>query len=485
LGQDEEAWGVVVELLRSVMLRHTKADVHLYAPIHSSVMLAPVVDPLGPEAQEEEVQARLKSQDLAKALYIQQTMRTAREKWSAFIGHPGSHTGRTGVGSALAVALAGRSGADLSSHELDRLLHSRRPKAIIFCEDFDQIQGVTYQCLSLLGSGAVCEHLGQYQSSELSRFRHSQRKYRTCPMCGYQNQVSEGNTCCNVLYMVEYYMDPNPTVPAFENHSQSQSQSHFPASSHTPMHPQPAGGGALRGGGHYVGCCLCSPEGCEVLGTDGCAGRPNPFYGGPAERGAYADPHYALVRREDIRCDDIGKRFFLNEEVYVLPAEAYGCGGCGERECADCGPAQGQGAAGAAADAGANAPHKPLLWRGGRRGGHARVRMWKSCGGRNFYKSWCGSKQLDRVPWHVEEEDASLLFMQEEGSTGLDLSFATHIFLLDVVSDPALRSQIISRAHRIGATAPVQVHLVQVREEGQEERGQTKTSSSSSSSSDV
>jgi SNF2 family DNA or RNA helicase len=57
----------------------------------------------------------------------------------------------------------------------------------------------------------------------------------------------------------------------------------------------------------------------------------------------------------------------------------------------------------------------------------------------------------------VLEEDASVLLLQEDGSTGLDLSFATHIVLLNRVADPALQDQIISRANRMGATGPVEV----------------------------
>ena len=44
--------------------------------------------------------------------------------------------------------------------------------------------------------------------------------------------------------------------------------------------------------------------------------------------------------------------------------------------------------------------------------------------------------------------------------TGLDLSFVTHIFLLEPVEDAALLEQITSRAHRLGATGPVTVETV-------------------------
>jgi hypothetical protein len=105
----------------------------------------------------------------------------------------------------------------------------------------------------------------------------------------------------------------------------------------------------------------------------------------------------------------------------------------------------------------------PLLWRGGILGGEVVIRQWKRCGG-NLGLSWHGTGVLDRVLEEVCEEPACILLLQEDGSTGLDLSFATHIFLLEAVEDPALRNQIVSRAYRMGAKGSVEVQEVQVRE---------------------
>jgi hypothetical protein len=44
-----------------------------------------------------------------------------------------------------------------------------------------------------------------------------------------------------------------------------------------------------------------------------------------------------------------------------------------------------------------------------------------------------------------------------EGSHGLDLSFVTHMFLMDAVLDASLEQQVISRAYRMGAKQAVQV----------------------------
>jgi hypothetical protein len=110
----------------------------------------------------------------------------------------------------------------------------------------------------------------------------------------------------------------------------------------------------------------------------------------------------------------------------------------------------------------------PILWQGGRYGGRVAIKGWRKCGGNNFITSWHGQRILNEIPWQVREEETQVLLLQQEGSTGLDLSFATHIFLLERVHNPGLRNQIVSRAHRVGATGPVTVQLLQVIAEDQE-----------------
>lgn len=56
--------------------------------------------------------------------------------------------------------------------------------------------------------------------------------------------------------------------------------------------------------------------------------------------------------------------------------------------------------------------------------------------------------------------DVRVLFLQQDGSHGLDLSFVTHIFLLERIDDAALLDQIVARAHRLGALGSVVVETV-------------------------
>jgi hypothetical protein len=180
-----------------------------------------------------------------------------------------------------------------------------------------------------------------------------------------------------------------------------------------------------------------------------------------------------------------------NEEVFVLPAPAYAYDTADTRLSSACCHSYQKGSAGinlensqarnsasgasqnpsdSAVPGSGSAGGRPILWRSGRLGGYARVRAWKRCGKGAGHSGWhSGAQILKSVPWHIDNEDATVLLLQEDGSTGLDLSFATHIFLLDQLRDPALENQIISRAHRMGAKGPVDVTLLLANEVGSKE----------------
>ena len=180
----------------------------------------------------------------------------------------------------------------------------------------------------------------------------------------------------------------------------------------------------------------------------------------------------ALVAEEHIRGWSVGRRFFVGEEVYIRPSDPHkekwqdkdtnlkqknSEGTSSSSSSSSSSPATT-----AATAAEATSDTQGLLWSEGRLGGLARVRAWKRCGrGGSSVSGWHRGKQImASSPWRIEDEDASILLLQEDGSTGLDLSFATSIFLLDNIRDPALENQIISRAHRMGAKGPVEVTLL-------------------------
>mmetsp|Transcript_31023 Transcript_31023/g.47036 ORF Transcript_31023/g.47036 Transcript_31023/m.47036 type:complete len:390 (-) Transcript_31023:54-1223(-) len=73
---------------------------------------------------------------------------------------------------------------------------------------------------------------------------------------------------------------------------------------------------------------------------------------------------------------------------------------------------------------------------------------------------WYRGPQLVDAPIKRVKEDVFILCLHSGLSHGLDLSFVTHIFLLEPIDDAALLEQVTSRAHRLGATGPVVVETV-------------------------
>ena len=57
-----------------------------------------------------------------------------------------------------------------------------------------------------------------------------------------------------------------------------------------------------------------------------------------------------------------------------------------------------------------------------------------------------------------------MLISLRAGGTGLNLTAADHVFLLDPWWNPAVEDQAADRAHRIGQTRPVLVHRLVARD---------------------
>ncbi|XP_062208099.1 F-box protein At3g54460-like [Phragmites australis] len=55
------------------------------------------------------------------------------------------------------------------------------------------------------------------------------------------------------------------------------------------------------------------------------------------------------------------------------------------------------------------------------------------------------------------------LLMDGTAALGLDLSFVTHVFLMEPIWDRSMEEQVISRAHRMGATRPIHVETLAMR----------------------
>ena len=87
---------------------------------------------------------------------------------------------------------------------------------------------------------------------------------------------------------------------------------------------------------------------------------------------------------------------------------------------------------------------------------------WQICGRFHNHSRWYKGPRLADAPVEKTNEDVHLLSLDAGLSHGLDLSFVTHLFLLEPIDDAALLEQVTSRAHRLGATGPVNVETINV-----------------------
>ena len=83
---------------------------------------------------------------------------------------------------------------------------------------------------------------------------------------------------------------------------------------------------------------------------------------------------------------------------------------------------------------------------------------WQKCC--QFHGKWYSGPRLIDMPVEKVEEDVFILSLDASLATGLDLSFVTHMFLLEAIDDAAILEQVTSRAHRLGATGPVLIDTV-------------------------
>lgn len=61
------------------------------------------------------------------------------------------------------------------------------------------------------------------------------------------------------------------------------------------------------------------------------------------------------------------------------------------------------------------------------------------------------------------DTDCMALIMDGSAALGLDLSFVTYVFLMEPIWDRSMEEQVISRAHRMGATRPIHVETLAMR----------------------
>ncbi|KAJ4904822.1 F-box protein [Raphanus sativus] len=80
-----------------------------------------------------------------------------------------------------------------------------------------------------------------------------------------------------------------------------------------------------------------------------------------------------------------------------------------------------------------------------------------------MYSPMPSSKKMKNLAMFQNDVDCMALLMDGSAALGLDLSFVTHVFLMEPIWDKSMEEQVISRAHRMGAKRPIYVETLTMR----------------------
>ncbi|TXG49092.1 hypothetical protein EZV62_024967 [Acer yangbiense] len=80
-----------------------------------------------------------------------------------------------------------------------------------------------------------------------------------------------------------------------------------------------------------------------------------------------------------------------------------------------------------------------------------------------MYSPMHSSNKIKSLAMFQDDDSCLALVMDGSAALGLDLSFVTHVFLMEPIWDRSMEEQVISRAHRMGATRPIYVETLAMR----------------------
>ena len=436
LKKDPKGRSELLELLRGVMVMHRKEDIHLPPPIFHQAE----VDVLVPEEIQKKLQKDAISSstllkeylhssdfqglvDKAQGNYIIQVIKSAKNTLQANGGPLDLHD---------RPAMKMMSAEDVD--ENSRIHHTdRRPiKAVVYSSQKFNLRDVTEYLYEGLEAENIAEAYDDPRfdcSSELSRFRNNRKECRDCPVCRFRNDYSIRKQsrrkgaeaiCQNTLLEVVLRDDPNVRFLV----EQERVLRSLPPSEggNVPLE-------RLDGGYKNYGNNRRAYRVGDIIEVD--IRDPHPLI--PKRKSSEKWREYGSVRCVELADADNyeGRDWFLGPlpVVYEHIDEKAKDGTVESLEV-----------------------EKDTV--------QVVLAKWQKCGTFHSASRWYEGPQLSQVPVQTIHEDVFVLVLDAGLATGLDLSFVTHIFLLEPVEDAALLEQITSRAHRLGATGPVRVETV-------------------------
>jgi len=421
----------LLEVLRSVMVMHRKEDIHLPKPVFRQGEVSVRI----PDAVQNHLQQNALNSatmlheylysdefqslvDQAEGDYIVRGIQRAKDDLRERGGPLQSDENAP-----MKMMNAG----DVDGWNLSRTADRRPIKAVVYSSVKNNLRDVTeaiYKALAPENIAEAYDDPGFDCSSELSRFRHNRKECRYCPLCGFQNDCNDqmfkhhgsggGLKCQNRL--LEVVAQSNPRMRFLVEPERVVRAVPVTQGGNVPLE-------RLEGANYsdYGSATRVWKVG-DVLEVD------------------VRDPHPLLKKRKSFEtweaygvqdCMDFAERDYYRGTDWFF------------------GPLPHPSDAGSDNDEGDSTQTMQVV-----------LAKWQLCGRYHNPSRWYRGPRLIQSPVETIHEDVFVLALDAGLAHGLDLSFVTHIFLLEPVEDAALLEQITSRAHRLGATGPVTVETM-------------------------
>jgi hypothetical protein len=414
LSKKREGRSELERVLTNCLVMHRKEDIKLPKPIFRQAEVdVPVPEPIQVEMRENVESALtildkyLHSNDYqwivdeAQAKFIIETLRKAKEDLKKRGG-----------------ALRNMDGGGIADYEHMDLSDDRRPiKAVVYSRDNSNLLSVTEVFYRTIHDENIAELYDSTEAgsmgAELSRFRHNFKEIRVCPICQRENNLAafDGRAphrCRNTLLEVV---------------------------------GETASGQPVR--------FLVEPERIVRALLQGEGGTVHPTRMDGHSVTSY-NKHQKFWKVGDILEVDVrGDHPLLPTRWSDAQWLEYGANKCFDRAREN-------------NFEGSDWYFGPLPPTEQRRNTTMAVKLakWQQCGKFHNHARWYDGPRLSDAPIRKVDEDVFLLSLHAGLSHGLDLSFVTHMFLLEPIEDAALLEQVTSRAHRLGTKGPVRVETV-------------------------
>jgi len=415
-GRDE-----LLRVLKGIMVMHHKEDINLPRPIFLQGEVTIQVPPLvqqnvvqagSPQKSRTLLESYLESNefqsmvDEAQGDYIVQSIQRARDQRRQQGAADGNNDEDHGIE-------RNRSVIEYDASAAGRV--DLRPiKGVVYSSSRNNLLSVAELLYRKLSPENIAEMYGGVSdmSTELSRFRNGFKRIVTCPICGGENNVMDGKTRCSRTLMEvrehnglgrRLLIEPERVVRAV---------------------PAPLGNvGVERLGGDILHTEYGSAEKLwrigDILEVD--VRDPHPLLMARQSTETWSGWGSEHCRSLAIRDGHLGADWFFGPLSLSSDDEEH---------------------------------QETTIF--------VTLCKWQPCGRFHNPKRWFNGPVFANAPIEIIKQDVFVLCLNAEVSHGLDLSFVTHMYLLEPIEDASLLQQVVSRAHRLGATHPVRVETVNV-----------------------